>query len=75
MLHFPCLKKVFPSLWEGDRCGKLMLAQRVAGNLACDVFCGLSFCLSGVSSKKKEEPGWGNLREWGPHDISFGYPY
>ncbi len=46
-----------------------MLAQRVAGNLACDVFCGLFFCLSGVFSKKKEEPGRGDLGKLGQHDV------
>ena len=39
-----------------------MLTQQVARNLACHAFCEL-FCFSGVSSKKKDEPGWGNLEE------------
>ncbi len=38
-------------------------------------FVGLSLSLSGVSSKKKKEPDWGNLGKWGQHDVWFGYSY
>ncbi len=38
-------------------------------------FVGLFLSLSGVSSKKRKEPDWENLGEWGQHDVWFGYSY
>ncbi len=75
VFHFPCVRNVFPSLWERDQGRKFVMAQRVAGNLVFDASCGLSFCLSGVSSKKKKELDREDLGKWGQHDVWFGYPY